>query len=95
MIAYIIPDINNLIFSRVARGVQDVMVDASYDVTLYNTDFSDKKGAYEATCNLIKRKHRHIVFLGVKRSITSHLREQGYKKALSENDLPEKKRSNS
>lgn len=151
-IAYIIPDINNPIFARVARGVQDAMEDASYDVSLYNTDFSDKKlfrhlktivenrvsglilsawhspkveeaisliqnlniplvivhsprnidkvdsiliddekGAYEATCSLIKLGHRNIVSLGVKNSTTSLLREKGYKKALSENKLVQEK----
>jgi len=151
-VAYIIPDINNPIFTRVARGVQDAMEEVSYDVSLYNTDFSDKKlfrhlttivenrasgvmlsawhslkvkeaisliqnlniplvivhsprnldnvdsilvdnkkGAYEATCNLIKRGHKRILSLGVKNSTTSHLREEGYRKALSENKLSEKK----
>ena len=151
-VAYIIPDINNPIFARVARGVQDTMEEASYDVSLYNTDFSDKKlfrhlttivesrvsgiilsawhnpkvkeatsliqnlniplvvvysprdldnvdsiliddkkGAYEATCNLIEWGHKRIVSLGVKNSITSRLREEGYRKALVENGLaPEK-----
>lgn len=42
-VAYLIPDINNPIFARVARGVQDAMEEASYDTSLYNTDFSDKK----------------------------------------------------
>lgn len=42
-VAYLIPDINNPIFARVARGVQDAMEKASYDTSLYNTDFSDKK----------------------------------------------------
>lgn len=42
-VAYIIPDINNPIFAGVARGVQDTMEKAFYDVSLYNTDFSDKK----------------------------------------------------
>lgn len=151
-VAYIIPDINNPIFARVARGVQDTMEEASYDVSLYNTDFSDKKlfrhlttivesrvsgiilsawhnpkvkeaisliqnlniplvivhsprnldnvdsiliddkkGAYEATCNLIEWGHKRIVSLGVKNSTTSHLREKGYRKALLEKELPEKK----
>lgn len=151
-VAYIIPDINNPIFARVARGVQDAMEEVSYDVSLYNTDFSEKKlfrhlttivenrvsgiilsawhslkvkeaislmqnlniplvivhsprnldnvdsilidnkkGAYEATCNLINRGHKRIISLGVKNSITSHLREEGYRKALSEKGLSEKK----
>jgi len=149
-IAYIIPDINNPIFARVARGVQDTMEEASYDVSLYNTDFSDKKlfrhlttivgnrvsgvilsawhspkvkeaisliqnlniplvivhsprnienidsiliddkkGAYKATCNLIKGGHKRIVSLGVKNSTTSRLREEGYRKALVDKGLSE------
>jgi len=151
-VAYIIPDINNPIFARVARGVQDTMEKASYDVSLYNTDFSDKKlfrhlttivesrvsgiilsawhspkvkeatsliqnlniplvivhsprnldnvdsiliddkkGAYEAACNLIKLGHKRIVSLGVKNSTTSYLREKGYRKALLEKELSEEK----
>ena len=42
-VAYIIPDINNLIFAGVTRGIQDRMEKVSYNVSLYNTDFSDKK----------------------------------------------------
>lgn len=151
-VAYIIPDINNPIFARVARGVQDTMEEASYDVSLYNTDFSDKKlfrhlttivesrvsgiilsawhnpkvkeaisliqnlniplvivhsprdldnvdsiliddkkGAYEATCNLIEWGHKRIVSLGVKNSTTSRLRETGYGKALLEKGLSKEK----
>jgi len=147
-VAYLIPDINNPIFARVARGVQDAMEKASYDTSLYNTDFSDKKlfrhlttivenrvsgivlsawhsqevkeaisliqnlniplvivhsprnidnvdsiliddqkGAYEATCNLIKRGHKRIVSLGAKNSTTSRLREKGYREALLEKGL--------
>ncbi len=152
IVAYIIPDINNPIFARLARGVQDTMEKASYDVSLYNTDFSDKKlfrhlttivesrvsgiilsawhnpkvkeaisliqnlniplvivhsprnldnvdsiliddkkGAYEATCNLIEWGHKRIVSLGVKNSTTSRLREEGYRKALVENELAQEK----
>lgn len=151
-VAYIIPDISNPVFARVARGVQDTMEKASHDVSLYNTDFSDKKlfrhlttilesrvsgiilsawhspkvkeaisliqnlniplvvvhsprnldnvdsiliddkkGAYEATCNLIELGHKRIVSLGVKNSTTSYLREEGYKKALLENRLAQEK----
>lgn len=147
-VAYLIPDINNPIFARVARGVQDAMEKASYDTSLYNTDFSDKKlfrhlttivenrvsgiilsawhspevkeaisliqnlniplvivhsprnidnvdsilidnqkGAYEATCNLIKRGHKRIVSLGARNSTTSHLREKGYREALLKKGL--------
>lgn len=42
-VAYLIPDINNPIFARIARGVQDAMEKASHDTSLYNTDFCDKK----------------------------------------------------
>ncbi|MFQ5834484.1 MAG: LacI family DNA-binding transcriptional regulator [bacterium] len=151
-VAYIIPDINNPIFARVTRGVQDTMEEASYDVSLYNTDFSDKKlfrhlttilesrvsgiilsawhspkvkeatsliqnlniplvivhsprnidnvdsilvddkkGAHEATYNLIRLGHKRIVSLGVKDSTTSRLRGEGYKKALLENGLAQEK----
>lgn len=42
-IVYIIPDITNPIFASVTRGIQDVMEKNFYDVSLYNTDFSDRK----------------------------------------------------
>lgn len=144
-IAYLIPDINNPIFAKVARGIQDAMEKISYDVFLYNTDFSDKrllrhvmsilennpqgmilsawhsekvkeavslvrelgipivvvhsprdiheldmitvedsKGAYECIYRLIRMGHTRILSLGVKNSVTSALREEGYRTALKE-----------
>ncbi|HHV62141.1 MAG TPA: LacI family transcriptional regulator [Firmicutes bacterium] len=43
MVAYIVPTITNPIFSQVARGVQDVMSQASHSVILCNSDLDPKK----------------------------------------------------
>jgi len=40
-VAYLVPDIDNPIFAKVVRGIQDVMEGFSYDVFIYNTRFSD------------------------------------------------------
>ncbi len=144
-IAYLLPDIDNPIFAKVVRGIQDVLESVSYDLFLYNTGFSDKrllhqlvsllenrprgviisawhskrvketillfrnlgfpvvvvhaprdvpkvdaivvddcKGSYEAVKNLIQFGHRHILSLGVRKSVTSSLRKEGYRQAMME-----------
>lgn len=42
-VAYLVPDIDNPIFAKVIRGIQDVMEEVSYDVFIYNTRFSDDR----------------------------------------------------
>ena len=42
-VAYIVPNISNLFFARVAKGVQNVLQEDSYTVSLHDTDFSEKK----------------------------------------------------
>ncbi|MCS7241973.1 MAG: LacI family transcriptional regulator [Candidatus Caldatribacterium sp.] len=144
-VAYLVPDIDNPIFAKVVRGIQDVMEEVSYDVFIYNTRFSDIKlskhlasllenhprgiiisawhservkeavsflqsigiptvivhsprdipgvdailvddvqGGYEATRYLLSIGHQRILSLGVVRSTTSMLREEGYRKAMEE-----------
>ncbi len=148
-LVYIIPDITNPIFAGVTRGIQDVMERLCYNVSIYNTDFSDKKlfhhltttlenrpdgivlsawhsseikravsliqelgiplvivhaprnieavdavlvdeekGGFEAASYLLELGHRNIVSLGVMNSTTSFLREQGYRRALKQANIP-------
>lgn len=54
-VVYIIPDITNPIFASVTRGIQDVMEKHFYDVSLYNTDFSDRKLFHQLTSILENR----------------------------------------
>lgn len=54
-IVYMIPDIANPIFASVTRGIQDVMERYCYDVSLYNTDFSNRKLFHQLTSVLENR----------------------------------------
>lgn len=59
-IAYLVPDIDNPIFAKVARGIQDVMEEVSHDVFIYNTRFSDSK-LLKHLMNLLENHPRGII----------------------------------
>jgi len=59
-VVYIIPDITNPIFASVTRGIQDVMEKSCYDVSIYNTDFSDKKLFHQLT-NVLENRPDGII----------------------------------
>lgn len=59
-IAYLVPDIDNPVFAKVVRGIQDVMEEVSYNVFIYNTRFSDTKLLKHLT-NLLENHPQGII----------------------------------
>lgn len=78
-IGILIPDINNLFYPAVVRGIEDVLEGSSYSVLLCNTDKSiEKEKAYIKI--LLEKRVDGFIFVGtrpINRAENEHIRKLG------------------
>ena len=81
-VGVIIPDVTNLQFASLARGIDDIATMYKYNIILANSDQNNHK---EAVQKLIENGHKNIAFVtaSLKNTFASDLRLDGYKEALS------------
>jgi LacI family transcriptional regulator len=72
------------------RGIKVVLFNRRpFKYSVHYVGVDNEGGGYAATNHLIKMGHRHIAFIrGAIKASTSFEREQGYRRALSDNSIP-------